>query len=413
MQYVKVALVVAAVLIAGASLVVSNILVRDLTKEEEKSMEVWAAAMRSLQTADETTDLQLVLEVIEGNTTIPVIVVDENDQILAARNIGFSQDSLAVLLSDPDAPQNAKGAAKLKERAEHMKSSGGHLRLELDVPAPADSLAATDSLAAPDAATIAPPTIDIHYENSVMLRRLAQYPYWQLGIVALFIAVAILALLSSKRAEQNKVWVGLSRETAHQLGTPLSSLMAGSEILKETYPDDPLLPEMDKDIRRLQLIADRFSKIGATPKLTPENLCDIVRSVAEYIRHRASDKVSLTTSLPSDNIPVLANAPLFEWVIENLCKNAIDAMAGQGSITIYVYTRGDRVAVEVSDTGKGIPRKNFKTVFKPGFTTKKRGWGLGLSLAKRIVEEYHGGRIFVKDSEPGKGTTFCILLRKP
>lgn len=407
MQYVKVALVIAAILIAGASLVVSNILVRDLTKEEEKSMEVWAAAMRSLQTADETTDLQLVLEVIEGNTTIPVIVVDENDHILAARNIGIPQDSLAVLLSDPNAPQTSKAAIKLQKRAARMKASGEHLRLELDAPAPADSLAALD------AAAVAPPTIDIHYENSVMLRRLAQYPYWQLGIVALFIAVAILALLSSKRAEQNKVWVGLSRETAHQLGTPLSSLMAGSEILKESYPDDPLLPEMDKDIRRLQLIADRFSKIGATPKLTPENLCDIVRSVAEYIRHRASDKVSLTTSLPSDNIPVLANAPLFEWVIENLCKNAIDAMAGQGSITIYVYTRGDRVAVEVSDTGKGIPRKNFKTVFKPGFTTKKRGWGLGLSLAKRIVEEYHGGRIFVKDSEPGKGTTFCILLRKP
>ncbi|MBQ7421788.1 MAG: ATP-binding protein [Prevotella sp.] len=399
MQHVKVALVAAAVCIATASLVVSNLLIRDLTKGEERSMEVWAEAMRSLQQADENTDIGLVLKVIEGNHSIPVVVSDAGGNILAARNMGLPQDSVdnAIAIGSSDNPI----ITKLKARADEMKSAGRCITFSL----------AKDE---PDGAAGAMPhaNVSVCYETSLMLRRLATYPYVQLGIVGLFIAVAIIALLSSKRAEQNKVWVGLSRETAHQLGTPISSLMAGSEILKDTYPDDPLLPEMDKDIRRLQLIAERFSKIGSAPALQEENLCDVIHRVVEYIGHRVSDKVSLTTNFPSDRVPVSINAPLFEWVIENLCKNAIDAMSGAGSITIYVYTQADRVAIEVSDTGKGIARSNFKNVFKPGFTTKQRGWGLGLSLAKRIVEEYHRGRIYVKESEPGCGTTFCILLRK-
>ncbi len=394
MQYVKTGLVVAAVVIATASLVVSNVLVSDMAQEEERSMEVWAEAMRALQRADETTDLSLVLKVINGNHTIPVIVTDERGTILAARNVGLPQDSLDAVLAGADTPTRRCLTAQLATRARDMKAEGRTLRLQLgDEQKPQGN-------------------IYVGYEPSLMLRRLSQYPYVQLGVVALFIVVAILALLSSKRAEQNKVWVGLSRETAHQLGTPISSLMAGSEILKESYPEDPLLPEMDKDIRRLQLIAERFSKIGSVPVLEETNLCAVIMKVVEYIGRRTSDKVSLTTDFPSDVVLVRLNAPLFEWVIENLCKNAIDAMAGAGSITIFVAPRNRHIAIEVSDTGKGIPRKNFRDVFKPGYTTKKRGWGLGLSLAKRIVEEYHGGRIYVKDSEPGRGTTFCILLRK-
>ena len=234
----------------------------------------------------------------------------------------------------------------------------------------------------------------------------------QLGIVLIFVVVAIIALLTSKRAEQNKVWVGLSKETAHQLGTPISSLMAWIEILKETYPDDELIPEMDKDVKRLQLIADRFSKIGSLPEPVPTNLEEVLMHVVEYMDRRTSKKINITYEFPEHEVVVLLNASLFEWVIENLCKNAVDAMGGeQGRIHIKVMVNNDAVAIEVSDTGKGIKKKDIGNVFRPGFTTKKRGWGLGLSLAKRIVEEYHHGKIFVKSSEVGKGTTFRIELK--
>ena len=395
MRRVKMALVVIAVVIAGASLIVSNILVRDLMQQERQNMVVWAEAMRALQRADEHTDLSLVLSVINGNNTIPVIVCDASGKILAARNVGLSADSTAMLISMPQTDEQREFLAGLSERVKTMKDEGHTIRLELDEDGSINSRHSY---------------IDVNYEPSVMLQRLQHYPYVQLGIVALFIAVALLALLSSKRAEQNKVWVGLSRETAHQLGTPLSSLMAGIEILKDNYPDDEFLLEMDKDIHRLQLIAERFSKIGATPILKDENLCEVILRATEYVGHRVSDKVSLTTNFPSDSVRAQLNAPLFEWVIENLCKNAIDAMQGVGKITIYVYSSGKYVGIDVSDTGKGIPRKDWTSVFRPGYTTKRRGWGLGLSLAKRIVEEYHKGKIYVKDSLLGQGTTFCILL---
>lgn len=392
MQRVKAVLVVTAILIAAASLIVSHFLIRDLTLQEERNAGVWAEAMRSLQAADGTTDLGLVLTVIEGNTTIPVVVLDARGNVIAARNVGVPQDSIDAAIAQTTPGGTLK--EELKQRAAAMQNAGHAFRFEL-----------SDSTKSQTAITVC-------YESSVMLRRLAAFPYVQLGVAALFLLVAILALLSSKRAEQNKVWVGLSRETAHQLGTPLSSLMAGSEILKESYPDDPLLPELEKDIQRLQLIAERFSKIGSTPTLQDENLCGVIERVAQYIGRRASDKVRLTTNFPSDHVTARINAPLFEWVIENLCKNAIDAMQGEGSITIYVYTRRDRTCIDISDTGKGIARSHWKSVFKPGFTTKRRGWGLGLSLAKRIVEEYHNGSIYVKNSEPGVGTTFCIELKK-
>ena len=253
--------------------------------------------------------------------------------------------------------------------------------------------------------------IEVAYDESLMIKRLQTYPYVQLGVVLLFVIVAIFALLTSKKAEQNKVWVGLSKETAHQLGTPISSLMAWTEILRETYPDDTLIPEMDKDIKRLQLIADRFSKIGSLPEPVPTSLKEVVENVVEYMDRRTSRKVVIETLLPEKDITVRLNQSLFEWVIENLCKNAVDAMEGAGRITIRVMEWQHGAVVEVGDTGKGIKKKNLDDVFRPGFTTKKRGWGLGLSLARRIVEEYHNGRIYVKHSEVGVGTTFRIELK--
>jgi signal transduction histidine kinase len=246
------------------------------------------------------------------------------------------------------------------------------------------------------------------YDESIMLKRLSQYPYWQLGIVLIFVVVAIFALLASKRAEQNKVWVGLSKETAHQLGTPISSLMAWVEILKENYPDDDLIPEMNKDVKRLELIADRFSKIGSLPEPVDASMNDVLQHVVEYMNRRTSQKVEITYSTPE--IKVQVNPQLFEWVFENLCKNAVDAMEGKGSIHISAHADEHLTIIDVADTGKGITSPNLQDVFNPGYTTKKRGWGLGLSLAKRIVEEYHNGKIYVLNSEKGKGTTFRIEL---
>ena len=235
----------------------------------------------------------------------------------------------------------------------------------------------------------------------------------QLGVVLIFVVVAIFALLTSKKAEQNKVWVGLSKETAHQLGTPISSLMAWIEVLKETYPDDDLIPEMNKDVKRLQLIAERFSKIGSLPEPVPASLNEVLDHVIDYMDRRTSKSIQMVKDFPDHDIIIKMNASLFEWVIENLSKNAVDAMGGKcGTITLHVEETIDKAILEVSDTGKGIKKKDLKNVFRPGFTTKKRGWGLGLSLAKRIVEEYHHGKIWVKSSELGKGTTFRIELRK-
>ena len=245
-----------------------------------------------------------------------------------------------------------------------------------------------------------------------MLKRLAVYPYIQLGVVIIFVLVALFALFASMKAEQNKVWVGLSKETAHQLSTPISSLTAWTEVLRETYPDDEMLPEMEKDVRRLERIAERFSKIGSIPEPKEVDAKVVINRVVEYMTRRTSNKVTILTHFPEQRIEMKMVASLFEWVLENLCKNAVDAMNGTGRIDITVQDWGDMIVLEVSDTGKGMPKSHFKSVFKPGFTTKARGWGLGLSLAKRIVEEYHKGKIFVKSSEVGKGTTFRIELPK-
>lgn len=376
---VKIILVVAAIVIAVASLVVSHYLVRDLAIEERSKMSVWAEAMRTLNLADENTDLNLVLKVIDENNTIPVVVTDKQGNVQTFRNVDLKgktyEDSLQM-------------AASI---AEKMFASGRYIRIFME-----------------DKKDY----IDVCYDESVMIKRLNVYPIVQLGVVMIFVVVAIFALLTSKRAEQNKVWVGLSKETAHQLGTPISSLMAWTEILKESYPDDDLIPEMDKDVKRLQLIAERFSKIGSLPEPVPSSLIEVMNHVIDYMDRRTSHKVKMEKVFPPQDIIVKINASLFEWVIENLCKNAVDAMEGSGRITLFMQDEGDKVAIEVSDTGKGIKKKDIGNVFKPGFTTKKRGWGLGLSLAKRIVEEYHKGHIYVKSSEVGKGTTFRIELPK-
>lgn len=384
---VKILLVFAAVVIAVASLVVSHILIRDLATEEHNKMEVWAEAMRTLNRADENTDINLVLKVINGNNTIPVIVLDSNGNVQAYRNIDI-KDS-----------ENAEDTMRFVQyMGRKLMREDRDIRIAID-----DSN--TDSISSAD-------YINVCYDDSVMLRRLASYPYIQLGVVMIFVVIAIFALLTSKRAEQNKVWVGLSKETAHQLGTPISSLMAWVEILKETYPDDDLIPEMNKDVKRLQLIADRFSKIGSLPEPVDTDLKEVMEHVIDYMDRRTSNKVKMVRDFPEGDIVVKINASLFEWVIENLSKNAVDAMGGEGTITLRIFEEPTKAVIEVTDTGKGIRKKDIRNVFRPGFTTKKRGWGLGLSLAKRIIEEYHKGKIWVKSSEVGVGTTFRIELKK-
>ena len=384
---VKIILVLAAVLIAVVSLVVSHILIRDLAREEHNKMEVWAEAMRTLNRADENTDINLVLKVINGNNTIPVIVLDSKGGVQAYRNIKFK-----------NCDNQADSMRFVADMGNELMGEHRDIRIAID-DNPADGKATGDY-------------INVCYDDSVMLRRLSSYPYIQLGVVMIFVVIAIFALLTSKRAEQNKVWVGLSKETAHQLGTPISSLMAWVEILKETYPDDGLIPEMDKDVKRLQLIADRFSKIGSLPEPVETDLKEVMEHVIDYMDRRTSKRVQMIRDFPEQDIRVKINASLFEWVIENLSKNAVDAMGGEGKITLKIFEEPKKAVVEVTDTGKGIRKKDLRNVFRPGFTTKKRGWGLGLSLAKRIVEEYHKGRIFVKWSEVGVGTTFRIELWK-
>jgi nitrogen-specific signal transduction histidine kinase len=386
-RQVKIILVIIAIVIAVVSLLASHYLVMDLQREERNKMETWAMALRALSNADTNTDLSLVLNVIQGNNTIPVIVMDADGHVTDYRNIQMDTET---------ADDSVEYVARY---AQSMIKHGNCIKIFLN-DVKNDTLHHGNDV---DYQLVC-------YDESIMLKRLSQYPYWQLGIVLIFVVVAIFALLASKRAEQNKVWVGLSKETAHQLGTPISSLMAWVEILKENYPDDDLIPEMNKDVKRLELIADRFSKIGSLPEPVDASMNDVLQHVVEYMNRRTSKKVDIEQHLPDHEIIVKMNASLFEWVIENLCKNAVDAMEGKGRIELVLFEEGKYVVIEVTDNGKGIPKKDIKNVFMPGFTTKKRGWGLGLSLARRIVEDYHKGRIFVKSSELGVGTTFRIEI---
>jgi hypothetical protein len=375
-RQVKILLVVMAVVIAFASLFISHLLVQDLLDEERAKMQVWADAMHAINEAGPDDDMSLAFSVIKSNSTIPVVVMSSSNEVFDYSNIDI---------------EGKDTAAYLKDFGERMQRADNCIKI-----AYGDS---TDYEL-------------VCYDESVMLKRLSAWPYVQLGIVLIFVVVAIFALLSSKRAEQNKVWVGLSKETAHQLGTPISSLMAWTEMLKETYPDDEMIPEMSQDVKRLERIAERFSKIGSLPEPVEASMNEVLEHVISYMDRRTSNKVKILRRFPDHEVIVRMNASLFEWVIENLCKNAVDAMEGSGTITLTLLEEGPLAIIEVADTGKGIKKKDVKSVFTPGFTTKKRGWGLGLSLARRIVEEYHKGRIFVKQSEIGKGTTFRIELKK-
>lgn len=378
---VKIVFVLTAILVAVSSLFVSKTLTDNLKREEQGRMEVWAEAMKSLSKADGNTDLSLVLKVLNENDYIPVILLDRRGNVTDYRNVSLRGANRADSLRDA------------RQLALNWIAEGHVIRVTID--------------------NVDNSYINVCYDESLILKRLTIFPFVQLAVVVIFVVLAVFALLASKRAEQNRVWAGLSKETAHQLGTPISSLMAWVEVLKEEYPDDTLIPELDKDVSRLRLISDRFSKIGSKPELAMVSLQEVLAHVVDYIDRRTSHNVVIRCQLPDHDVMVNINAALFEWVIENLCKNAVDAMNGDpGTISIAVMEIGQKVAIDVADTGKGISKKNIKNVFRPGFTTKKRGWGLGLSLAKRIIEEYHKGRIFVKSSEVGVGTTFRIELGK-
>ncbi len=374
-----------AIVVVVSSLVTSHI-VEQLEQEEHKKIELWAEATRQFILAGENENIDLLLQVMEGNTTIPVYMVDTNYNLLLSRNV-------------PEPKRNVERfyIKKINE----LRATQEPIEVRIS-----DSVMQY-----------------IYYEQSSTLQWLSYFPYIQLIVMLALAGLAAIALLMVQRSEKNSLWVGLSKETAHQLGTPISSLNAWNELLKATYPNDPLLPQMDEDIRRLQMIAERFSKIGSQPTLEPCEVLPIVQSAMDYMRARTSNKIEYrlvgdeAMRQQGDGARAMLCAPLFEWVIENLCKNAIDAMDGKGSITIEVKTengkgKAENLYIDITDTGKGIDRRNFKRIFQPGYTSKKRGWGLGLSLGKRIIEDYHRGKLFVKQSQLGVGTTFRIVLRR-
>lgn len=369
---------------------ISDKLVTDLAEQERERMQIWADATKQLTNMSATgssADIDFLFSIIEGNNNIPVLLVDDSGEILLHRNFTLPEpiDSLMPYqISDVN-------TAFLKKKLSALEGSQNHIPIVIDQYTQQH----------------------LYYEDSNVLKRLAFFPYIELAVMVIFIAIVYFALISTKKAEQNRVWVGLSKETAHQLGTPISSLMAWMQMLEATGIDPETVADMNTDVRRLSVIADRFSKIGSKPEMELAFIGEAVQHGLEYMRTRISAKVNLTVNLPEDECGVMMCQSLFEWVLENLTKNAVDAMEGRGSIIVTVDGSQSRiVTIDVADTGKGIARKNFKTVFRPGFTTKKRGWGLGLTLVKRIIEEYHGGHIYVKDSEIGRGTTFRIELPK-
>lgn len=372
-------------------LYVSSNLVRDLSEQERARMQIWADATREIiRAADDTTatasgaNVDFLLGIIEENRNIPVLLTDDYGNILLHRNFDLPEpvDSLRpYYISDAN-------AAFLQRKLSRLRETPNVIHIII-TPGMAQHL---------------------YYEDSRLLRSLSYYPYIQIAVMLVFVLVVYYAVISTKKAEQNKVWVGLSKETAHQLGTPISSLMAWMELLEAEGVDPATVSEMNKDVQRLGTIAARFSKIGSQPGMESDDLNRVVQRSASYMSSRISSRIRLSIDLSPSPLPVELSAPLCEWVMENLIKNAVDAMEGDGSITITTGSDRSRAWVEVADTGKGISRKHFKTVFNPGFTTKKRGWGLGLTLAKRIIEQYHHGRICVKSSEPGVGTTFRIEL---
>ncbi|GAB2852782.1 nitrogen regulation protein NR(II) [Hymenobacter ruber] len=391
---IKILVAVLALLIGAATVIYTNLLVQRVSEREQQQIQLYAKAQEFIVNSESETNPFVFNEIINGKTTIPVILSTDGKDIIAAKNIPMpvhvtKADSLTLLDSE-----------LLLMKKQHppiiVKFGAGQVNY-------------------------------IFYRDSQLLRQLRTYPLVQLVVIGCLAVIAYFAFSSSRRAEQNRVWVGLAKETAHQLGTPLSSLVGWQNYLRDSdrFKNEPIVDELGKDIRRLEIITERFSNIGSVPVLKDENLYLTTRNAIEYLQSRVSKKVvfKIETDLPMDT-PARINVPLFDWVIENICKNAVDAMEGRGSITLHLrrvrtrrtwYRRGApprQVAIDITDTGKGIPKAKLETVFMPGFTTKKRGWGLGLALAKRIIENYHEGKLFVKWSEVGRGTTFRVVLNQ-
>ena len=366
--------VVIALLIVVASLIVSHFLVENLSKEERNKIEIWAEATKEMASNAENMNMNLVAQILKSNTTIPVILYDKKENFYTSANIDLPELDDQIFL---------------KQRAESFKKRHDPIIIEAE---------GFDQY--------------IYYDDSYTLKQLQLYPYVQLGVLFIFMITAFFALFTTMRMEQDRLWVGLSKETAHQLGTPISSLLAWLEYLKLKETDQSIVRDMEKDVDRLQMITDRFSKIGSVPALDPQNMTDIIHRSIAYLEKRISKKVVFVVELSDKPLYAQVNEPLLSWVIENLTKNAVDAMGGQGQIIYRLSEKGKFVSLDIQDTGKGIPKSKFRTIFNPGYTTKSRGWGLGLSLAKRIIESYHKGRIYVKTSEIGVGTTFCIELKK-
>jgi len=376
----KLMLFMAAVIIGSASLLYTNYLVDKLDQEERKKIELWAEATYQLANSGMgPVNNALATRIIQENSTIPIILTNEVGEIIGSRNVHEALDL---------------DAKHLQMHLERMKNAHNPIQIEVKMN---NEVILTQYL---------------YYEDSYLLKQLRYYPALQLLVIFLFILVSYIAFSRSRRSEQNQVWAGMAKETAHQIGTPLSSIMAWIEILRRKPDLDNITTELDKDVKRLETITERFSKIGSKPKLQMVNISDVLMNTVSYLQHRLSDKVTITLNKEISELYIPLNAVLFEWVIENICKNAVDAMKGEGQISINLFETDDYLKIHISDTGKGISKNAFKSIFKPGFTSKKRGWGLGLSLTKRIIEDYHSGRIYVKSSEINKGSTFCISMHK-
>jgi len=390
----KFLLLAGALIIGIATSWYTNIMVKKLEREEKLKMETWVAAteqLNNIKVGEETHYVDFLLEIIKNNTTIPVITVDENGNMLIARNLKLFDNRNQPV--DGGMNLNSIGSKSKKyltRQLAKMKAQHDPILIELG-----------------DSKQF------FYYKDSYILTRIQLYPIIQLAIIFLFVFLAYFGFSSTRQAEQNQVWVGMSKETAHQLGTPISSLMAWVELLKTEEAGPEIFREVEKDVKRLETIADRFSKIGSTPVLLSENLLAVLDNSVRYLQNRTSDKIKFVLHFGDlDELYVPLNLTLFEWVVENICKNAIDAMDGSGQINIYVKDQNQVVYLDITDSGKGIQKSNYKVVFQPGYTTKPRGWGLGLSLVKRIIENYHNGKIFVRNSEINRGTTFRIVLKK-
>lgn len=363
-----------AIVIALGSLMVSHYLVKDLSKEEESKIKIWAEATKEAASEDSNFNMHLIVQILESNKTIPVILFDKKENYYTSANIELPQEGEQEFLKK-------KSATFEKSHEPIMIDAEGFEQY-------------------------------VYYDDSYTLKRLQLYPYVQLGILTIFLLISFFALISTKKMEQDRVWVGLSKETAHQLGTPISSLMAWIEYLKMKNVDPSILSDMERDTQRLQIITERFSKIGSVPELQRRDIAQSLTQTIAYLEKRISAKVLFTINIEQYSLYANISESLFGWVIENLTKNAVDAMSGQGKVTFTLSAKDDLIILDIQDTGKGIQKSKFKEIFSPGFTTKTRGWGLGLSLAKRIIETYHKGNIYVKSSELNVGTTFRIELQK-